>query len=56
MKDTNKECFVYKWTHKETGKMYIGSHYGNIDVSMREASDATGLSMYKLKKLGEWHD
>lgn len=26
-----KEGFVYKWKHKESGKMYIGSHYGNID-------------------------
>lgn len=23
--------FVYKWTNKETGKFYIGSHFGSID-------------------------
>ena len=27
----NTEAFVYKWTHKETKRFYIGKHKGTID-------------------------
>ena len=56
-----KDCFgyVYKFTHKETGKWYIGSHDGsktNYNGSgtawRKDAMRILGLSRHKVKKIG----